>query len=65
MSCICQDCGCDYDVDMDIQDDLWKRISPSEVKDCGLLCPECICKRLIALGMTAVRCMVDCMELVE
>lgn len=55
MACKCQGCGEDYAVDMNIQDDLWVKISPKRSLG-GLLCPDCICKRLVELGMPAVEC---------
>ncbi len=56
----CHDCELDYNCDMNIQDVLWEIIDPSEHKDCGLLCPNCICKRLMNIrGMTCVDVTVD------
>lgn len=47
----CYDCGLlyrDFPCDMVINDSLWIRISPHKTdKEAGLLCPNCICKRLI------------------
>ena len=61
---MCQGCNQEYDVDMDIQDELWVKITP-KTGDAGLLCPNCICKRLIKLGMTRVEVIVDATELIK
>ncbi len=50
MSCTCQDCGNKYKVDFSIPDELWYRITPSVHKDSGLLCGQCIVKRIESLG---------------
>lgn len=63
MAC-CYDCKLNYDnfpCDMVIQDHLWKLISPTNDEG-GLLCPNCICKRLMNLGLTAVKVTVDMSE---
>lgn len=62
MACICQGCNEPYEIDMLIQDELWVKITPKS-GDAGLLCPLCICRRLIKLGMTAVRCTIDTDEI--
>lgn len=49
---ICYDCGLDYtkfSCDMVIQDELWELINPTYCEDAGLLCPNCICTRLMQL----------------
>lgn len=64
----CFDCGLDYTLfscDMIIQNYLWEVISPSYNKGCGLLCPDCICKRLMELGLTCVQVTVDVSELLN
>lgn len=63
--CACYDCGLDYDqfpADFVIQDELWKKISPSK-NECGILCPNCMCKRLVELGMSAVWVVVNTGEI--
>lgn len=59
----CYDCNLpykDFPCDMLIQDDLWELINPTEHQGGGLLCPNCICARLIKLpGMTCVRACID------
>lgn len=64
---MCYDCKLPYDqfpADMNIQNELWEKINPSFHRGGGLLCPNCICKRLIALGLTAVEVTVDVSELI-
>ena len=64
-------CGKEYrnfPADMLIQDDLWKLICPTpwDGKGTGgVLCPNCICERLIDLGMTRVEVIVDATELIK
>ena len=53
----CYDCGLPYDkfpCDMVINDKMWKRITPTYREGGGLLCPNCICRRLMQLGGTCV-----------
>jgi hypothetical protein len=48
----CYDCGLDYrkfPCDMIIDDVLWELIKPCHYKGAGLLCPNCICRRLMKL----------------
>lgn len=60
----CYDCGLPYGeyekwpLDFVIQDELWEKISPSGDQG-GLLCPNCMCRRLRKLGMYAVVAVVD------
>ena len=64
----CFDCKLpyeDFSCDMLIQNFLWDKISPSTNHGCGLLCPDCICKRLMKLGLTCVRVVVDTSELID
>ena len=42
MSCRCQDCGKQYKVDLNIPDELWKKITKKE----NLLCGSCIMIRI-------------------
>lgn len=43
MSCTCQRCGREYEVDILVSDALWERIRPSgRFGRGGLLCPVCI-----------------------
>lgn len=45
--CICQDCGKNYTVDVNIPDDLWEEIKPPEKPEgSGLLCGACIMARI-------------------
>jgi len=65
---VCYDCGLKYDkfpCDMVIQDELWELINPSQRKDGGLLCPNCICARLIQLGLTSVHVTVNTAMLIK
>lgn len=61
----CHDCGLDYSqfsADFVIQNELWRKISPSKNEN-GILCPNCMCKRLINLGMSAVWVVVNTGEI--
>ena len=65
MTC-CYDCNINYDnftCDLVIQNNLWKLISPTHDEG-GILCPNCICKRLMNLGLTSVKVTVDTSELI-
>ncbi len=56
----------DFPADMLIQDTLWELICPTPLdgwKTGGVLCPNCICKKLIELGLTRVEVIVDAVEL--
>ena len=47
MSCICQQCGMDYRIDLIIPDDVWEKIKPiNKPKGAGLLCGRCIMDKL-------------------
>lgn len=47
MSCICQECGLKYKVDVIVPDDVWERIKPkNKPKGAGLLCGPCITTKL-------------------
>lgn len=47
MSCICQECGIKYKVDLLVPNDLWEKIKPKDKsKDAGLLCGSCIMKKI-------------------
>ena len=67
----CYRCNLPYDqfsCDMIIQGDLWELINPSKHPGGGLLCPDCICVRLMELRingnhLSAVHCVVDVAEL--
>lgn len=65
----CYDCGLKYTnfpCDLVLPNRLWELISPSESKESGLLCPNCICHRLTAgLGLSAVNVTVDLSELIN
>lgn len=63
----CFDCKMDYNnfpCDFVIQNGLWKLISPSK-NEGGLLCPNCMCKRLKNLGLTAVVATIDTTDLIS
>jgi len=47
MACTCQICGRKYKVDLNIPDELWKRIKMPGI---NLLCGSCIMSRIEALG---------------
>lgn len=54
--CGCYDCGLDYEqfgYDFVIQNELWREISPTH-NDGGILCSNCMCKRMMNLGMSAI-----------
>ena len=57
----CDECGLPYYLfpcDMNIQDHLWEKINDKAPG--GLLCPTCICKRLMAVyPFTAIKAMID------
>ena len=62
----CYDCDLlysDFPIDMMIQGELWEIINPSTHPGEGLLCPNCICRRLRKLGLTYIHCIVDLAEL--
>ncbi len=64
----CYDCKMDYDdfpCDMTMHDNLWEMINPTEDKGGGLLCPNCICKRLMDLdiGLTHIPISLDIRDL--
>jgi hypothetical protein len=51
MSCICNNCGRKYKVDLLVPDDIWNKIRPIGSKgEGGLLCPICIAEKLESLG---------------
>jgi len=47
----CYDCGLPYSdfVDLSVPDHIWDRINPTMHKEGGLLCPNCMGKRIRAL----------------
>ena len=50
MSCICQQCGRNYRVDLIVPDDVWEKIKPDgKAKGAGLLCGACILNKIEAL----------------
>ena len=49
MSCKCQECGKDYKVDIIVDDELWKKISPKK-SDSGMLCGRCIVDKVEKLN---------------
>jgi hypothetical protein len=52
----CYDCGQAYSTfaDLSLPHDVWAQISPHEVSEAGLLCPNCICDRLAVLNISGV-----------
>jgi len=44
----CYDCGIRYSgfPDVNVSDELWEKINPTEHEGGGLLCPTCIAKRI-------------------
>ena len=54
----CTDCGLSYSelgVDLVLPDQQWKRIAPED----GVLCANCICKRVRKFGATAILAWAD------
>ena len=59
MTCMCQSCGKEYMVDFIVCDEIWERIKPKDKpKGGGLLCGECIAKRIESFGKY------DCFEVI-
>ena len=55
MSCICQQCGKKYKVDLLIPNSLWEKVKPSgKEKGAGLLCSSCIMKRVEGLNIYGI-----------
>lgn len=54
----CYDCGLGYGVggfgDLQLPDDVWEEINPTQHEGAGLLCPNCIFIRLRELGISNV-----------
>jgi hypothetical protein len=47
MSCVCQECGADYKIDLTVPDNVWEKIKPNgKPKGSGLLCGQCIMEKL-------------------
>ena len=60
MVCICQECGNQFKVDILIDDEIWKRITPKPPEGDydglgGLLCGWCIIDKLESLGYGAFK----------
>jgi len=54
----CHDCGIPYSelgLDMVLPDQQWRKIAPG----CGVLCPNCICKRAAKINGTVVLAWID------
>ena len=50
-SCNCQECNCQYKVDLIIPDDLWEKIKPEgKPEGEGLLCGACIMNKIESLN---------------
>ena len=48
---VCQCCNKEYNYDLIVSDDVWKRIAPKSIdgyKGGGLLCPECIVAKILS-----------------
>lgn len=55
MSCICQQCGKNYRIDLIIPDDIWEKIKPvNKPKGAGLLCGTCIINKIESFGKYGV-----------
>ena len=51
MACKCQECGLEYKTDIVVPNSLWDGIKPvGKPKGAGLLCPQCIGKKIEAFG---------------
>lgn len=54
----CYDCGLDYGggawADVSLPDEIWELISPTEYKGSGILCFNCMVRRLEFLGLEEV-----------
>lgn len=54
----CYDCRLSYDhpqfVDLHIPDEIWEEINPTPHEGAGLLCPNCIGRRLCEVGISPV-----------
>jgi len=51
LSCICQQCGKNYRIDLILPDDIWEKIKPdNKPEGGGLLCGSCIMYKLELLG---------------
>lgn len=46
MSCICQNCGNYYKIDLNVSDHHWQLIKPKSNNEGGLLCAPCIMGKL-------------------
>ena len=58
----CYDCGVsysDFGLDLIVSDDVWDRINPTTHQGGGLLCPNCICKRLAEDHALCIRAIPD------
>ena len=55
LSCICQQCGKNYRVDLNIPDNIWEKIKPANKPvGAGLLCGVCIMKKIEDFGKYGV-----------
>ncbi|HSE25761.1 MAG TPA: hypothetical protein VLB68_29110 [Pyrinomonadaceae bacterium] len=54
--CVCADCRLPYPQGNDcaVPDDIWEKINPSESEGGGILCANCIMRRLDHLGISGV-----------
>jgi len=53
---VCYDCGLKYGElpDVTVSDELWEKINPTEHKGAGLLCPNCMVRRLAKVCLSNV-----------
>jgi hypothetical protein len=58
----CKDCGIPYGemgIDLILPDQQWKHVCPDD----GILCANCICKRVSKMrGTTVIYAWIDCIE---
>jgi len=55
MSCICQECGKTYQVDLIFPDHIWEKIKPKgKGKGAGLLCGSCMLAKIENFGKHGV-----------
>jgi len=64
----CYDCGLSYEdfgIDMVLPDSLWDVISPSVYRGSGILCANCICRRLAQFPVSCIRVIPDLSEVIR
>jgi len=51
MGCVCQECGREFKVDLNIPNRIWEKIKPAgKDKGAGLLCGSCIMNKIESFG---------------